>query len=87
MIKTTFDDPLAWAERNGLDYEGLRQLDFRVSHVDPILDGDQRVYCDAIMGEPGMERLCRNLAKDQTRYCGTHQRHRRPVQLFGPEMR
>lgn len=85
-IRTTWDDPLAFAERNGLDYQALRQLDFRVSHVNPIADGDTRPHCEAIMGDPGFEKLCKNLVKKNgSRYCGIHARHRREIETYGAE--
>jgi hypothetical protein len=74
MIKTSWDDPLAWLDQAGLD-PGLRQLDFRVSlPTRTIPDEDRRPRCEAQMGEPGYERLCSHLAKDGTRFCGVHRR-------------
>lgn len=85
MTKTAFEDPIAWLDQVGLD-PGLRQLDFRVSlPTRTIRDGDRRAYCEAQMGEPGFERLCSHLARDNSRYCGIHQRGRRTIETFGAE--
>jgi hypothetical protein len=81
-------DPLAWldqADSAGVQLDPtLRDLDFDV-RKNPIEDGDTRPYCQAIVGKPGFERLCSRHARPDERFCGTHIRHRRPVELFGAE--
>jgi hypothetical protein len=81
-MKTTADEPLSvWLSRFD---EALLRME-RLSRSNFISDDDRRPYCEAQVGEPDHERLCSHHAKDGSRYCGTHQRHRRPVQLFGAE--
>lgn len=63
----TADNPLFWLEEAGLD-PLLKRLDNFASHWDPIRDGDTRAYCQAQVGQPGFEHLCKNRAKDG-RYC------------------
>ena len=81
QTQTTHDDPLAWLDQ--LD-AGLLDLE-RVTRSNFIAADDRRPRCEAWTGEPEFGRLCGNFARDNSRYCGTHQRHRRPVELFGPE--
>jgi hypothetical protein len=79
QAQTTYDDPLAWLGQ--LD-TGLLDLE-RITRSNFI--ADRRPRCEAWTGEPEFGRLCGNFARDNSRYCGTHQKHRRPVQTFGAE--
>jgi hypothetical protein len=69
----------------------LAQFDPSLSAFNSVVDGrmaafpagDRRPHCEAWVESVG--HVCVNFARENSRYCGTHQRHRRPVELFGPE--
>jgi hypothetical protein len=75
------DDALAWLDQLDAGLLGLE----RVTRSNFIAADDRRTRCDAWTGEPEFGRLCGNITRDGARYCGSHIRHRRPVQTFGPE--
>lgn len=78
-MKTSYNEPLsAWL---GQFDEALLRME-RLSRSNSL---DSRPYCEAQVGQPGHERLCSHHARENERYCGTHIRNRKPVQLFGAE--